>query len=412
MRAPRRVVIVGASLAGLHAARTLRGEGFDGELTLVGEEPHPPYDRPPLSKQVLLGGGEAPDTTLPFTDIPDVVHRFGAPAVRLDPVARTVTLADGGELPWDGLVIATGARARPFPAPRTSPRPVATLRGRDDARALGAALLPGRHVLVIGAGFLGGEIAAAARARDCRVTLVEAAEQPLVRAVGAVAGAFVAGLHREAGVDLRTGTTVTDLRAGPGAGEGFRVTLSDGTTSVADTVVAALGAVPATEWLTDSGLDVTGPGGGVRCDPFLRALRPDGTVVPGVTAAGDVARAPHPLADGAPVLIGHWSNAVEQAAVAVHTLLHPGEPRPYDAVPSFWADLYGVRLRSVGLPARADEVRVVENDPVARRLEVTHHRAGRPVGALTAGRAARLAAHRRELEERRGAPVPAVTGGG
>ncbi|MBB0233075.1 FAD-dependent oxidoreductase, partial [Streptomyces calidiresistens] len=109
-------MIVGASLAGLHAARTLRGEGFDGELTLVGEEPHPPYDRPPLSKQVLLGGGEAPDTTLPFTDIPDVVHRFGAPAVRLDPVARTVTLADGGELPWDGLVIATGARARPFPA--------------------------------------------------------------------------------------------------------------------------------------------------------------------------------------------------------------------------------------------------------------------------------------------------------
>ncbi|MBB0247300.1 NAD(P)/FAD-dependent oxidoreductase, partial [Streptomyces alkaliphilus] len=236
---------------------------------------------------------------------------------------------------------------------RTLPRPVLTLRGRDDARTLRAALLPGRHVLVIGAGFLGGEIAAAARDRGCRVTLVEAAGQPLLRVVGAVAGAFVAGLHREAGVDLRTGTTVTDLRAEPDAGAGYRVTLSDGTTRAVDTVVAALGAVPATDWLTDSGLDVTGAGG-VRCDPFLRVLRPDGTVVPGVTAAGDVARAPHPLADGVPVLIGHWTNAIEQAAVAAHTLLHPRDPRPYDAVPSFWADLYGVRLRSVGLPAGAE----------------------------------------------------------
>ncbi|MCD9902729.1 FAD-dependent oxidoreductase [Streptomyces sp. MT29] len=196
---PRDVVIVGASLAGLRAAETLRAEGFTGNLTLVGAEQHAPYDRPPLSKRFLTGQPLA-DTALPVPDGLRACWRLGQAAVRLDPYSRIVTLADGTGLPYDGLLIATGAAARSGAAPG-EPGPgqgVFTLRGRDDATALRAALTPGRKLLVVGAGFLGGEVAAAGRALGLDVTLVEAGSVPLVRAVGAEAGAFVGTLHREA----------------------------------------------------------------------------------------------------------------------------------------------------------------------------------------------------------------------
>lgn len=392
---PRDVVIVGASLAGLRAAETLRAEGFTGNLTLVGAEQHAPYDRPPLSKRFLTGQPPAADTALPVPDGLRVCWRLGQAAVRLDPYSRIVTLADGTGLPYDGLLIATGAAARSGAAPG-EPGPeqgVFTLRGRDDATALRAALTPGRKLLVVGAGFLGGEVAAAGRALGVDVTLVEAGSVPLVRAVGAEVGAFVRTLHREAGIDLRTGTTVAAYRTGPdGRLTGARLT--DGRTVAADVAVLALGAVPATGWLAGSGIEAAG---GVRTDSRLRALFPDGSAVPGVVAAGDAARVPQPLAGGAAPALGHWSGAVEQGAAAARTLLR-GEAAPVFAeVPSFWSDVHGVRLRSVGLPALADTVKVHECDREARRLEVSYHLHGRLVGALTIGRTSRLASYRRTL---------------
>ncbi|MGQ4715113.1 NAD(P)/FAD-dependent oxidoreductase [Streptomyces anulatus] len=393
---PRDVVIVGASLAGLRAATTLRAEGFTGRLTVVGAELHAPYDRPPLSKEFLTAPSPA-DTGLPAPDSLRARWLLGRPAAGLDPYRRTVTLADGTRLPYDGLLIATGAAARtgavdgePGPDQR-----VFTLRGRDDAVALRAALTPGRKLLVVGAGFLGGEVAAAGRALGLDVTLVEAGPVPLERAVGTEAGEFVGMLHREAGIDLRTGTTVAAFRTAPDGGlSGAR--LADGRSVAADAAVLALGAVPATGWLAGSGIEAAG---GVRTDSRLRALFPDGTAVPGVVAAGDVALVPHPLADGAAPALGHWSGAVEQGAAAARTLLLGGAAPAFEEVPSFWSDVHGVRLRSVGLPGLGDTVKVHECDRDARRLEVSYHRDGRLIGALTVGRTSRLAAYRRTLAE-------------
>ncbi|MGA4999172.1 NAD(P)/FAD-dependent oxidoreductase [Streptomyces arboris] len=391
---PRDVVIVGASLAGLRAAETLRAEGFTGNLTLVGAEQHAPYDRPPLSKRFLTGQVPA-DTALPVPDGLRACWRLGRAAVRLDPYSRIVTLADGTGLPYDGLLIATGAAARSgvLPGEPGPEQSVFTLRGRDDATALRAALTPGRKLLVVGAGFLGGEVAAAGRALGLHVTLVEAGAVPLARAVGTEAGAFVGTLHREAGIDLRTGTTVAAYRTGPdGSLTGAR--LADGRLVAADVAVLALGAVPATGWLAGSGIEAAG---GVPTDSRLRALFPCGNAVPGVVAAGDAARVPQPLAGGAAPALGHWSGAVEQGAAAARTLLR-GEAAPVFAeVPSFWSDFHGVRLRSVGLPALGDTVKVHECDREARRLEVSYHLDGRLVGALTIGRTSRLASYRRTL---------------
>lgn len=202
-------------------------------------------------------------------------------------------------------------------------------------------------------------------------------------------------LHREAGIDLRTDTAVTEFRtAADGGLSGARLT--DGTDVTADAAVLALGALPATDWLSDSGLRTDG---GVHCDTRLRALALDGTPVPDVVVAGDVARAPQPLADGAALALGHWTNAVDQAVTAARTLLRGAGSPAFDEVPSFWSDLHGVRIRSVGLPAVADTVEIHEIDSSTRRLEASYHRAGRLVGALTIGRAARLAAYHRSLAE-------------
>jgi NADPH-dependent 2,4-dienoyl-CoA reductase/sulfur reductase-like enzyme len=383
------IVVVGASLAGVRAARALRERGYGGRLTLVGDEPHLPYDRPPLSKEFLTGRADAERVRLPLEGL-DADWALGRAAARLDPERRIVVLVDGTELPYEGLVIATGSRARPWGAgaPRHG---VHTLRGLDDARTLGAALARGGPLLVAGAGFVGTEVAAAAWAAEVPVTLVDKAARPWIGRFGDEAAAFVERLHRDAGVDLRCGTLVTSLKGDD------RVTgaeLSDGTSVAADAVVVALGAVPATEWLigSDVALDE-----GVLVDAYCRVLRTDGSHLPGVVAAGDVARWPHPWTPGRGLSLGHWSNAVEQAEAAAATLLFPDEPAAYRPVPSFWSDQYGVKFRSVGLPELADTVEVREQSVERRRLDLAYYRDGALVGALTANRAARTASYQAQL---------------
>ncbi|MDT0329893.1 NAD(P)/FAD-dependent oxidoreductase [Nocardiopsis lambiniae] len=399
---PSSVVVVGAGIAGLRTATALRDRGFEGRLVLIGNEPHAPYDRPPLSKEVLTGRLAPEATALPVPA--DVEVRSGRAAVRLDRAARRVLLDDGSEQSYEGLVIATGATAVPWPGP-TPAQGVLTLRGLDDAARLRAALAEGDPLLVIGGGFLGCEIASAAREAGAPVALVCRDRLPMRRTVGAEVGALVARLQAEAGVVLRTGVRVTGFS---GARRVTGVELSDGTRIRARTVVSALGARPATDWTRGSGLGTHS--GGLRCDHRRRALDEEGRPVEGIVVVGDAAAAPHPLPyPGAPshLVIGHWSGAVDHADTAASTLVGGPPPGPVPP-PSFWSDQYGVRVRAVGLPGAADRVEVHEYDPERRRVEVSQHRGGRTVGAVTVNRTSRLAAHRARIVAEHGEGV--VTG--
>jgi 3-phenylpropionate/trans-cinnamate dioxygenase ferredoxin reductase component len=267
---PGRVVIVGASLAGLRGAESLRRMGFTGSLTIVGDEPHEPYDRPPLSKAVLTGWVPPEHTGLPrLADLGDVDWRLGVAATALDRRAREVVLADGTRLPYDRVLVATGVRNRPWPnAEQAALEGVRGIRTREDSRVIRDHLDAGpKRVLVVGAGFTGSEVASICRQRGLPVTVVERAENPLVGPLGGVVGEVAAGLQRAAGVDLRCNVTVEALE---GSGGRFRAaSLSDGTTVEAGLAVIALGALRNTEWLADSGL-ACGPLG-VSCDPGGRA---------------------------------------------------------------------------------------------------------------------------------------------
>ena len=380
----RRIVVVGASLAGLRAAEALRSEGFAGELHIVGAEGHPPYNRPPLSKGLLTGTHAVEDLLRPTADL-DARWWLGRPARGLDLDARTLQAGDR-RLGFDGLVIASGARPRAWPGP--VPEGVRGFRRLEDALDLREALLRGpRRVVIVGAGFLGGELASSCVALGLAVTLVELEQAPLASRLGADVAAFLAQLHREHGVDLRTGVTVARFAGAPAL---RRVELSDGTSLEADLSIVALGIEPNVEWLAGSGLAVDG---GVLCDPALRCPG-----APAVVAAGDVARWPHQLFGGSALSIGHWTNAAEQARLAARNLLR--EPEPFAAVPSFWSDLHGIKLRSVGLPELADDCELLEGAFADRSFLTAYARRGVLVGAVAADLNRRLPPYRRLIEQR------------
>jgi NADPH-dependent 2,4-dienoyl-CoA reductase/sulfur reductase-like enzyme/ferredoxin len=289
-----RIVIVGASLAGLRAAGTLRYEGFTGSLTVIGDEPYDPYDRPPLSKQVLEGRVRATGTGLPRRDAVEADWRLGVPAAGLDLTGKQVRLANGESIGFDRLLIATGVRARPWPNPAEAALDgVFVLRTRDDADRLQrlVAARPGR-VLVIGAGFTGSEVASVCRDLGLAVTVAEAGPAPLVAALGGVIGSIAADMQRDSGVDLRCGVMVIALE-GDADGRLRRARLSDGSTLEVDMAVAALGGIRNVEWLAGSGL-AAGPWG-VACDAGCRAFDANGLVTDDVFVAGDVARAQQPM---------------------------------------------------------------------------------------------------------------------
>lgn len=388
MSAPSSVTIVGASLAGLRAAETLRRDGFDGPVTLIGDEAHEPYDRPPLSKQVLAGDWEPDRIALTPSDKLadlDLDLRLGATAAGFDLASRTLRLTGGeteGEtLEVDALLIATGARCRTLGRPREG---VHVLRSLDDCLALRADFdaAPDR-VVVVGAGFIGAEVAATARTRGLDVTVVEALTAPLIRVLGPEMGEVCAAVHRDHGVDLRTGAGVEGF---DGAGRVERVRLTDGSAVDASVVVVGIGVVPNTEWLEGSGLTLDD---GVVCDAA-------GLAAPGVAAAGDVARWPN-RRFGEVMRVEHWDNAAAQGAHSARALL--GAAEPYEPVPWFWSDQYDRKIQLAGHVRPDDEVRVVAGSVAERRFAALYGRGGRLMGALGFNRPRHVMRYRAMIEQ-------------
>ncbi|MBP2367628.1 NAD(P)/FAD-dependent oxidoreductase [Pseudonocardia parietis] len=388
-----RLVIVGASLAGLRAAEAARDAGHEGPVTLVGAESHLPYDRPPLSKAYL---DEAAEPAVHFReerhlrDALGIDLVLGEPASGLEPDTREV-LVGARRIPYDGLVIATGARARLLPGAEGATG-VQALRTLDDAIAVRAALDAGARTVVIGAGFIGSEVASAARKRGLPVTIVEAQGTPLVRAIGSEMGTALSALHAAHGTDLRCGVGVAGVESADGRVTGVRLT--DGTTVPADLVVAGIGADPATGWLEGSGVEVDN---GVVADETLA------TALPGVYAAGDVVRWRNPLFDDGPagglMRIEHWTSAAEQGAVAARNALLPAAAAPYQTVPYFWSDWYSSRIQFVGVPA-ADEVTVVSGSVDEQKFVALYRTGDRLTGALTLDRRADVMKYRAQIAKR------------
>jgi NADPH-dependent 2,4-dienoyl-CoA reductase/sulfur reductase-like enzyme len=365
------VAVVGASIAGLRAVESLRRAGFEGGVTLVGEEPHLPYDRPPLSKEVLTGARSAETVSFrnrAFFDDLGIEVWTGRRATGLDIGSREILFADE-RLPFDGAILATGSMPRNLPG-AADLEGIHTLRTVDDARAILAALDGSPRVVVVGAGFIGSEVSASARTRGLEVTVVEALPVPLVRAVGTSMGAVCASLHLDHGTELRCGVGVEGFE---GTGRVEAVRLSDGTVVAADLVVVGVGVAPATGWLEGSGLTIRD---GLVCDASLSPGPPF------VFAAGDLVRWPNPVF-GTEMRLEHWTNAVEQGMAAARNLLDGTSARPFGSVPYFWSDQYGIRIQLVGYPeGDEDELVVCQGSVEERRFVALYRRGQRVVAAF------------------------------
>jgi NADPH-dependent 2,4-dienoyl-CoA reductase/sulfur reductase-like enzyme len=365
----RTIAVAGASLAGLSAVRALRAEGFDGRIVVVGAERELPYDRPPLSKQVLSGASTNVALLRDGEEL-DVEWRLGRAATGLDVGGRRLLVGDD-EVRFDGLVIATGARVRTVPG-------ALALRTLQDCVALSSALERASRVVIIGGGFIGAEVAATCRARGLDVTLVEPLPGLMERAVGPGVAEYLAALHRAEGVDVRLGVAVREVR-------GQRVLLDDDTELAADVVVAAVGVEPETDWLHGSGVELDG---GVICDATCLAA-------PGVVAAGDVARWPNERT-GDFRRIEHWDNAIRQGEHAARRLL--GRDEPFAPVPWFWSDQYAHKLQLAGTTFAYDEALTVLEDPEKGRLVTLYRRGDRLAAVLAIGRAKVLLRYRGLIE--------------
>ena len=341
------VVVVGASVGGARTAQALRSEGFDGRIVLVGDEPRLPYDKPPLSKQLLVGTWDTQKIALLSAEAAErdrIELRLGVAAERLDVAEQNVVLADGSVLGYDAVVIATGASARPSPWRADG---VHVLRSLDDSLALQEALRREGPVVVVGGGFIGAEVAASARALGREVTVVDPLPLPIGRVVGAELGPHFTELHHRHGVATRFGAGVEGIEGTAGS---LRVQLTDGSELAAATVVVGIGATPNDGWLASSGLLIED---GVVCGEFGRTVD-----APDVYAVGDVARWYHP-GHRTELRVEHWTSAVEQAACVAHNIAHPGDLRPHRPVEYVWSDQYDWKIQIVGLPARCPRQQLI-----------------------------------------------------
>jgi len=401
-----RIVIVGASLAGLRAAEALRKEGFTGHLTIIGDEPEEPYDRPPLSKQVLKGWVPADHTKLPRVREVDAEWLLGEAAVGLDRVNKQVRLAGGDQVPFDRLLIATGTRAREwFNKKEAALEGVFTIRTSNDAARLQKALAakPGR-VLVIGAGFVGSEVASVCRELGLAVTVAERASAPLVGALGGVIGKIAAEMQRDHGVDLRCGIGVKSLE-GDGKGHVQRARLSDDSVVECDVVLTSLGSIRNTEWLEGSGL--AAGFWGVGCDTGCRAFDINGVVTDSIFVVGDIARFPHVLYEYQFLTLEHWDNAVLGAAVAAHNMVSLEADRwPHLPLPAFWSGQFGVNIKSVGVCPFGNEIVFTQGSIKERRFAAAYGHRGRIVAAVTFNHAKWLEHYAAQIERSAAFPPP------
>jgi NADPH-dependent 2,4-dienoyl-CoA reductase/sulfur reductase-like enzyme len=365
------IVVVGGSLAGLRAVEALRLGGYDAGITVVSAEDHLPYDRPPLSKRLLSGEWEADRVALRKPEEMgslDATWKLGSAAVGLDVDGRAVTLDDGSTLSFDGAILATGASPIRLPGQDKHPHAV-VLRSLDDALDLRERIASGdRRVVVIGAGFIGLEVAATARQLGNEVLVLEGAAAPLIRGLGPEMGAAVAAVHTDNGVTIRCGVTVEGLADGA-------VLIDGGTHEPADVVVVGIGARPATEWLADTALDIRD---GVVCKPDLNVG------VPLIYAAGDIARWHNRLFDEE-MRIEHWTNAAEQGALAATNMLaeSAGEAtETYEPVPFVWSEQYDSRIQFLGRSGPDDDVQVIAGSIEERKFAALYGRGGRLHGVL------------------------------
>lgn len=389
MSARPALAIVGASLAGLRTAEFLRRGGFDGKLVLIGDEEHLPYDRPPLSKEVLRGEWEPDQLALRRKSYDELGLdlKLGHSAVSLDATTREVHLEHGEPVVFDGLVVATGARVRRLPNQPNLPG-LFTLRTLDDALALRDALKTAKRVAVIGAGFIGAEVAASARQLGREVTMIEALHAPLAQSLGPKIGSIVQRVHERHGVAVRCDRRVTAF-VGTDHIEGLA--LDDGTDLPCDLAVVGIGVEPSVAWLRGSAIDLDD---GVLCDETCR------TNISQVYAAGDVANWYNPLFEER-MRVEHWTNAVEQARhVAASLLAAPGAAKPFESVPMFWSDQFDIKIQGVGHPRPTDELVIAGETPQGEGLVALYERAGRLVGAVTFNRPPTIIKLRKLIRER------------
>jgi NADPH-dependent 2,4-dienoyl-CoA reductase/sulfur reductase-like enzyme len=388
------VVVVGAGLGGLRATESLRGAGYDGHIVIVGDEPHRPYNRPPLSKEALAGGVSVEE--LEFrrkSSIDDVEWRLGSAVVSSDLTAQTVTLADDSVIPFDGLVVASGIRPRALPIPGPT-KGRYFLRTAQDAAGVRAHLVPGARVVIMGAGFIGCEVAATAVGLGARVHVVALDEEPMIRPLGRELGAGMRRRHEAKGVAFHLGHTITEF-LGDDHVVGAR--LDDGTVLDADVVIEAVGSVANTEWLDGNGLDLSD---GLLVDDGMRVIDAPCPMV----AVGDLARHPNALFPGASRRIEHWNMPTEtgrRAGATLAAILSGQEPdtAPFSAMPSFWSDQYKHKVQSFGMPGIANRITLVDGDVdgpcIVEYLDDTGL-----VGVVGIDRTSDLAPYRARLQQR------------
>jgi NADPH-dependent 2,4-dienoyl-CoA reductase/sulfur reductase-like enzyme len=393
MRGGEQIVIVGAGLAGLRAAERLRELGFEGSLVIVGDEPRAPYNRTPLSKGLLTGDVEPTDLRFRvFTEL-EAIWRTHTQATALDVARRVVRLRGTEEVPFDGLVIATGVEARHLPGAPLHLPGVRMLRTLDDCRAIDAALSRAAHVAIVGGGFIGCEMASTARERALGVTLIDVSDTLLTHALGPKLGAVVETLQQANGVRLHLGTAVTGWS---GHRDRVRLELKDGERIDADAVVVGIGTAANTDWLRDSGLEVSD---GVLCEATCHVAGAEDVV-----AAGDVARWPNLRYDDVPRRVEHWINAVEHGRAAAESLLAGrAAARPYCPLPRFWSEQHGVKIQSVGRPL--GEVTIAEGSIHDNRFVATYTQAGRLMGMVAFDSPRRVSHFSHVLEAEHPAPA-------